>query len=82
MYRMAFIIGKISPDRANRTPTRSRGVLLPTEGGSFRIMTGDVLYIIPIITRLRAKSKKLLHMVSFYNLFVTASIPSVDQQRK
>ena len=32
MYRMPFIIGKISPDRANRTLTRSEGVLLPTEG--------------------------------------------------
>ena len=25
MYRMPVIIGKISPDRANRTPTRSEG---------------------------------------------------------
>ena len=40
-------------------------------------MTGHVLYIIPLITRRLAKTKK---RVSFYNLFVT-SIRSVDQQR-
>ena len=28
MYRMPVIIENISPDRANRTPTRSGGVLL------------------------------------------------------
>ena len=41
------------------------------------IITGDVLYIIPLITRLLAKTS---HGVSFYNFFVT-SILSVDQQR-
>ena len=30
------IIGKISPDRAYRTPTRSKGVLLRLEGAYFR----------------------------------------------
>ena len=77
MCRTPVIICKISSDRANRTPTRSRGVLLRL----FSIMTGDVLYIIPLITRLLAKTKKITsHGVSFHNLFVT-SIRSVDQQR-
>ena len=58
MHRTPVIIGKISPDRANRTPTRSGGVLLRPEGAFFFIMTGDVLYIIPLITRLLAKTKK------------------------
>ena len=35
MYRTAVIIGKISPDRANSTPTRSGGVLLHPEGAYF-----------------------------------------------
>ena len=42
-------------------------------------MTGDVLYMIPLITRLLAKTKKITsHGAPFYNLFVT-SIRSVDQ---
>ena len=52
MYRTPVIIGKISPDRANSTPTRSGGVLLRPEGAY------AVLYIIPLITRLLAKTKK------------------------
>ena len=32
MYRTAVIIWEISPDRVNRTPTRSAGVLLRFEG--------------------------------------------------
>ena len=40
-------------------------------------MAGDVLYIIPLITRLLTSLKK--KMVSFYNFFVI--IRSVDQQR-
>ena len=75
MYRTPLIIGKISPDRANRTPTRSGSVLLRHEGAYFTIMTGKVLYIIPLITRLLAKTKQFI-----YNVFVT-SIHSVDQQR-
>ena len=75
MYRTPVIIEKISPDRANRTPTRSGGVLLRHEGAYFTIMTGKVLYIIPLITRLLAKTKQFI-----YNVFVT-SIHSVDQQR-
>ena len=58
MYRMQVIIVKISPDRANRTWTCSGVVLLRPEGAFFFIMTGDVLYIIPLITRLLAKTKK------------------------
>ena len=55
-------------------------MLLP-EGDYFPITTGDVLYIIPLITRLLAKTKKITSQcVSFYNLFVTG-IRSVDQQR-
>ena len=72
MYKTP-VIGKISPDRAN-------GLLHPEggAGGLFSIMTGDVLYIIPLITRLLAKTKKITsHGVSFYNLSVT-SIRSVD----
>ena len=38
-------------------------------------MTGEVLYIIPLITRLLPKTKQFI-----YNVFVT-SIHSVDQQR-
>ena len=51
---MPVIIGKISPDRAN----------------SFLIMTGDVLYIIPLITRLLVKTKKLLHMVWLVTIYL------------
>ena len=75
MHRTPVIIEKISPDRANRTPTHSGGVLLRHEGACFTIMTGKVLYIIPLITRLLAKTKQFI-----YNVFVT-SIHSVDQQR-
>ena len=69
MHRTPVIIGKISPTRANSTPTRSGGVLLMLlmdiiKGSCFALkglifkMTGDVLYIIPLITRLLAKTKK------------------------
>ena len=76
MYRTPVIIRKISPDGANSTPTRSEGVLLRPEGAYFSKMTGDVLYMIPLITRLLAKTKKItLHGAPFYNLFV-ASIHS------
>ena len=75
MYRTPVIIEKISPDRANRTQTRSGGVLLRHEGAYFTIMTGKVLYIIPLITRLLPKTKQFI-----YNVFVT-SIHSVYQQR-
>ena len=75
MYRTPVIIEKISPDRENRTPTRSGDVLLRHEGAYFSIMTGEVLYIIPLITRLLPKTKQFI-----YNVFVT-SIHSVDQQR-
>ena len=61
---------------------RSGGVLLRPEGAYFLIMTGDVLYIIPLVTWLLAKTKKekTSHGVSFYNVFVT-SVRNVDQQR-
>ena len=49
--------------------------LLRHEGAYFSIMTGEVLYIIPLITRLLPKTKQFI-----YNVFVT-SIHSVDQQR-
>ena len=39
MYRTPVIIGKIIPDRVNRTPTRSRGVLLRPEALS-RLLHG------------------------------------------
>ena len=55
MYRMPVIIGKISSDSANRTPTRSEGNCFPLKGLKF---DGDVLYIITLITRLLAKTKK------------------------
>ena len=55
----------MNPDRANRTPMHSGvgvgvggGVLLRPEGDYFPIMTGDVLYIIPLITRRLVKTKK------------------------
>jgi hypothetical protein len=35
MYRTPVIIRKISPDRANLTPTRSGGVLLRPEGAEY-----------------------------------------------
>ena len=35
MYRTPVIIGKISPDRANKTPTHSEGVLLALKGHIF-----------------------------------------------
>ena len=42
-------------------------------------MTG-VLYIVPLITRLLAETKKIAsHSVSFYNEFVSSRI--VEQQR-
>ena len=51
------------------------GLAVRPEGAYFTIMTGKVLYIIPLITRLIAKTKQFI-----YNVFVT-SIHSVDQQR-
>ena len=69
MYRMPVIIGKISPDRVNRTPTRSEGNWFPLKGLKF----GDVLYIIPLITRLRAKTKKWLHMVWLVTIYLLPS---------
>ena len=62
MYRTPVIIEKISPDRANRTPTRSGGVLLRNEGAYFTI-TGKVLYIIPLITWLLPKTKQFIYNV-------------------
>ena len=41
----------------------------------FSIMNGDVLYIIPFITQLLAKTKKYLHTVCLF----TNTIRSVDQ---
>ena len=43
-------------------------------------MTGDVLYIIPLITGYLSKKKKTLPGVSFCNLVVTG-IRNVDHQR-
>ena len=44
-------------------------------------MTGDVLYIIPLITQGLGENEKISsHRVSFYNVFVTG-IRRVDQQR-
>ena len=37
----------------------------------------DILYIIPLITRLLAKTKKLLHKVCLFTIIIR----SVDQQR-
>ena len=48
------------------------------KGLIFPIVTA-VLYIIPLITRLLANTKKTWHSVSFYNLIVT--VHSVFQQR-
>ena len=57
MYRTPVIIGKISPD----TCFALKRLIFDK--------TGDVLYIITLITRLLAKTKKLLssHSVCFYN---------------
>ena len=48
MYRMAVIIGKISPDRTNWTPTRSGGVRFVLKGKK-TIMTA-ILYVIPYVS--------------------------------
>ena len=58
----------MSPDRANRTQTGSRGVLLRPEGTYFPIMTGDVLDAIPLITRLLANTETHLHTVCLYTV--------------
>ena len=49
---------EIIPDRANRTPMYSGGVSLRPEGDYFPITAGDVLYIIPLSTRLLVTTKK------------------------
>ena len=54
MYRLPVIIGKISHDRR----------------GSFSIMAGNVLYIIPLITWLLAKTKKIFHMVCLITIYL------------
>ena len=56
MYRTPVIIEKISPDRAKRTPTQSRGVL--------RSMNYPTYY-----AAISQNEKITSHSVSFYNLF-------------
>ena len=70
MYRTPVIIGKISPDRANRTPTRSEGNCFPLKGLKFDRRRS---YIIPLITRLLAKTKKWLHMVWLVTIYLLPS---------
>ena len=74
-----------SPAPPLNTPTKlnpkQRDMEVIREISVYSIMTGDVLYIIPLITRLLAKNEKITsHGVYFYNLIVT-SIRCVDQQR-
>ena len=61
---------EIIPDRENRTPMRTGGVLLRPEGDYFPIMPGDVLYIILLITRLLVKTEKMTsnNIVTIYLL--------------
>ena len=77
MCRTLVIIRKISTGHGRKVEVSCFALK-----GLISIMTGDVLYIIPLITWLLAKKKKLQltsHCVSFYNSFVT--IHSVDQKR-
>ena len=59
MYRIVVIIGKISPDRTNRTPTQS--------GGVWSILKGLILYIIPVITW---QHEKNLHTVCLFTIYL------------
>ena len=79
MYRMPVIIGKISPDRANRTPTRSKGKFsFPLKGPKFD-RRRSIHY--PAYYSATCQNEKITsHGVACYNLFVTR-IRSVDQQR-
>ena len=68
MYGTPVIIGKISLDRANRTSTWSGGVLLHPERACFR--QWPALYIIPLITQIHAKTKKWLHTVCLFRIYL------------
>ena len=61
--------------------------LLRPEGAYFPIMTGDVLYIIPLIRRLLAKTKKQLHTVCLFTIdllpaFVVLISREIVRQRR
>ena len=78
MYRMPVIIGKISPDRVNRTPTRSEGNWFPLKGLKFDRRRS--IHYPAYYTATCQNEKMTSHGVACYNLFVTI-IRSVDQQR-
>ena len=67
MCRTPVVIGEISPDRANRTRM---------------IMTGDVLYIIPLITRLLAKTNGVSFTIYLLPAFVALISREVVCQRR
>ena len=75
---MPVIIGKISPDRANRTPTRSEGNCFPLKGLKFDRRRS--IYYSAYYTAKWQNEKMTSHGVACYNFFVII-IRSVDQQR-
>ena len=77
LYRTSVIIMKISPHRANQTPTRSGRFLLRPQGLNF-IMTG-VLYIISLITRLLAITK-LLHKVFIFTIYLLQFLVLISRE--
>ena len=65
------------PPQGEPDPDAKRSCLATPWRVLFSIMSGDVLFIIPLITRLLAKTKQYLHMVCLF----TFTIRSVDKQR-
>ena len=81
MYRTPVIIGKISPDRRHRHETEVSCFALK---GLISIMTGDVLYIIPLITRLLAKRKNNFTRCVFLQFtppFIPGPFQSIEKSR-
>ena len=78
MYRTPVIIGKISPDRANRCAAEVSCFAL--KGLIFDKGRRRSIHYPAYYTATCQNEKITSHGVSFYNLFVT-SIPSVDQLR-
>ena len=60
LYRTPEIIGKQAPT--------GQSSCFALKGAYFLIMTRDVLYIIPPITRLLGKTKTLLHTVCLFTI--------------
>ena len=69
--RTPVIIGKISPDKANRTPMCSGGVLLALKGLIFDNDRRCSIHNPAYYTATCQNEKITSHVVSFYNLFVT-----------